>query len=116
MTVDKLLSEAASWVDFSDRSTWFCDYELTVPALHPQDVRYVKNKAPGGPITYVNGGLELDSEGRAYFDMEKDDSPPRLYPNLRRAGHMYNMVLSSTYGPEVEKQFMRDAGIWEKKA
>ena len=55
------------WYDFNDKSTWFQDDALTVPALRQEDVRYVKNKVGPGYVRVER--LETDSHGRYYRDM-----------------------------------------------
>jgi len=52
----------ATWFDYGDKDTWFKDPELTVPAIYPEDVRYVKNKA--GPGCVKVDLIGVDEEGR----------------------------------------------------
>jgi len=59
---------AACWYDYGDKDTWFQDANLTIPALQPEDVRYVKNKVGPGYVRVDR--LEADSHGRYYRDME----------------------------------------------
>jgi hypothetical protein len=58
----------ACWYDYGDKGTWFQDADLTIPALQPEDVRYVKNKAGPGCVGVER--IETDSHGRYYRDME----------------------------------------------
>jgi hypothetical protein len=58
----------ACWYDYGDKGTWFQDADLTVPALQPEDVRYVKNKSGPGHVKVER--IEIDSHGRYYRDME----------------------------------------------
>jgi len=103
--------KAGSWVDFGDRTTWFCDADCTVPALFPAHVRYIKNKIAGGPVTHVYNGLEVDSDGRVYVDLSKDEVLPIMYPDyIKRVGHLHALAISHELDPELERRCMQGVG------
>lgn len=92
----------ACWYDFDDKSTWFQDEALTVPALQRGDVRYVKNKAGPGYMKIVC--VEKDSQGRHYVESSSSVS-------------MHTHFLTDNLLPlndleALEQRFMRDT---EKK-
>ncbi len=104
MTDDELrvrLRDRGCWYDYNDNSTWFQDDTLTVPALQPEDVRYVKNKV--GPGYMKIKRIEIDNHGRHYIDYNE---------NVK----MYNYLLTDGTLPlsdmeAVEQQFMQDMKI-----
>lgn len=66
-----MIEDATHWFDLSDRSTWFCDLACTVPAYRPQDVRFVKNKAPTGTGNRMAvEGLQQDGRGLFYVYLD----------------------------------------------
>jgi len=75
--IDSWLYDAkATWIDFSDKSTWFCDPECKIPAYRMQDVNYVACKLWGAEgAMFVDGKLEADKEGRVYIEVSLDESP-----------------------------------------
>jgi len=95
----------ACWYDFNDKSTWFQDDALTVPALRQEDVRYVKNKVGPG---YMNvGGVEKDDQGRHYVD--GSGSGGGMHTSFST-----NKPLSLNDLEAIEQRFMRDMGIFPK--
>lgn len=58
----------AKWFDYGDKDTWFKDPELSVPAIYPEDVRYVKDKVGPGYVKVER--IEMDEHGRYYRNME----------------------------------------------
>ena len=93
------------WYDFNDKSTWFQDDALTVPALRQEDVRYVKNKVGPG---YMNvGGVEKDDQGRHYVD--GSGSGGGMHTSFST-----NKPLSLNDLEAIEQRFMRDMGIFPK--
>lgn len=90
------------FTEYSDKSTWFQDRKLTIPALHPEDVRYIKNKA--GPGCVEVACIETDSKGQYYVECSDSirfhqyllaDEPPRQLSEIE----------------ELEQKFMRDMKI-----
>lgn len=94
----------ACWYDFDDKSTWFQDDALTVPALQPEDVRYVKNKVGPGYMKIVR--VEKDSQGRHYVE---SSSSVNMYTSLST-----NKPLPLNDLEALEQRFMRDMGMFEK--
>ena len=93
------------WYDFDDKSTWFQDDALTVPALQREDVRYVKNKAGPGYMKIVR--VEKDTQGRHYAETSSSVS-------------MYTFFITDKQPPlddleAIEQRFMRDMGICPKE-
>ena len=94
----------ACWYDFDDKSTWFQDDALTVPALQPEDVRYVKNKVGPGYMKIVR--VEKDSQGRHYVE---SSSSVNMYTSFST-----NKPLPLNDLEAIEQRFMRDMGIFPK--
>ena len=99
------LRERGCWYDFNDKSTWFQDEDLTVPALQPEDVRYVKNKIGPGYMKTVL--VEKDGQDRYFVDCSGAinmytyflaNKPIQLLSNLEA----------------MEQRFMQDMGIYPK--
>ena len=95
------------WYDFNDKSTWFQDDNLTTPALKPEDVRYVKNKAGPGYMKIVR--VEKDTQGRHFVDCSRVGG-----------GGMYTFFITDKQPPlddleAIEQRFMRDMGICPKE-
>ena len=93
------------WYDFNDKSTWFQDDNLTTPALKPEDVRYVKNKAGPGYMKTVC--VEKDNQGRHFVDCSS-------------ATNMYTYFLADNPLPlndveAIEQRFIKDMGICPKE-
>ena len=96
----------ACWYDFDDKSTWFQDEALTVPALQREDVRYVKNKA--GPGYMKIERVEVDSQGRPFVDCSRVGG-----------GGMYTFFITDKQPPlddleAIEQRFMKDMGMFTK--
>ena len=106
-TEDQLIArlrERGCWYDFADKSTWFQDHALTVPALQPEDVRYVKNKI--GPGYSKIERIEVDGQGRYCVECSSSVS-------------MHTYFLADNPLPlsdleALEQRFMRDMGISTK--
>ena len=95
----------SSWVDYSDKSTWYEDEALTKPAIRMEDVRYVKDKANGSAHRIAQ--LEVDGQGRYYVPCK---------PYEKSGGKLFNMMLiARTLKPqettEIKQRFMRNLGI-----
>jgi len=70
--IRKIIGDTTStWIDFSDKDTWFKDPELTIFAIYPEDVRYVKNKS--GPGHVKVDFLQVNEQGRYYIECDYDD-------------------------------------------
>ena len=103
---DTLLNDKYTtwWVDYSDKTTWFQDLELTVPALHPEDVRYIKNKA--GPGYVQSERIETDSLGQHYIECTDNILFHRyLLPEEKQPPTAIELEV-------LEQKFMRDMGIY----
>ena len=94
----------ACWYDFDDKSTWFQDEGLTVPALQRQDVRYVKNKAGPGYMKIVS--VEKDSQGRHYVEGSSSVSTHTHF--------LTDNLLPLSDLEDIEQKFMRDMGKFMK--
>ncbi len=107
LTDDELivrLRERGCWYDYADKSTWFQDVDLTIPALQPEDVRYVKNKVGLG-CTMVER-IEMDSHGQYYIECGDNFT-------------IYGSLLSDKPMPlsdveAIEQRFMQDMKIYQK--
>ena len=99
------LADATHWFDLSDRSTWFCDHDLTVPAYRPQDVRFIKNKAKGNDNRMAVDGLEQDGTGLFWVQLDG-------YAILDVQGRVAKIVPSAGFvGPsaDLRRRFYEDA-------
>jgi len=104
--IHKILgSTNASWVDFSDKSSWFQDEGLTLMAIRMEDVRYIKDKANGSAFRVRE--LKVDSQDRYYVEHVGNKlNGPKLF-NMVKVGRK----LSREETAQLEKRFMRDLGI-----
>lgn len=98
-------STNSSWVDFSDKFTWYGDEALTKPATSVEDVRYVKDKANGSAHRIAQ--LHHDGQGDYYVTCDPyDEAGARLFNMMLIA-----RKLKAQEATEIEQRFMRDFGI-----
>lgn len=98
------LRERGCWYDYADKSTWFKDDALTVPALQPEDVRYVKNKVGPGYMKVERTGQ--DTQGRYYVECGDNF---KIYGAL-----LADKPLPLNDLEALEQRFMRDMGMFTK--
>ena len=106
-TEDELIArlrERGCWYDFNDKSTWFQDDALTITALQPENVRYVKNKVGPGYMKIERAGK--DAQGRYY--VECDDNF-KIYGAL-----LADKPLPLSDLEAIEQRFMKDMGMFTK--
>lgn len=95
----------SSWVDYSDKSTWYEDEALTKPAMSVEDVRYVKDKVNGSAYRITQ--LHHDGQGDYYVTCNPyDESGARLFNEM-----MIARKLNPQETTEIERRFMKDFGI-----
>ena len=100
-----MIEDATHWFDLSDRSTWFCDQALTVPAYRPQDVRFIKNKAKSNDNRMAVEGLQEDGMGLFWVQLDG-------YAIVDVQGRIAKIVPPTAFvGPsaELRRRFYEDA-------
>ena len=95
----------SSWVDYSDKSTWYEDEALTKPAIRMDDVHYIKDKINGSAHRIAQ--LHHDGQGDYYVTCDPyDEAGARLFNTMLIA-----RKLKAQETTEIERRFMRDFGI-----